>query len=247
MEETGGTGEADDRRRPRGHLVAQGRDADIFDAGNGRVLRRAKDGRSIAAEAEVMRYVAAQGYPSPEIFDVSADGRDITMERVRGPSMLALLQARPWQLGRLAGLLADLHTGLHDITAPLTMRTAPAGPPGDRVLHLDLHPLNVIMSPRGPVVIDWTNARRGDPLFDVALTWILLGAAQPPESRLARAVVEPFRGVFLRSFLRHFDRATLSERLGAAVEWKASDAHMSAVEVEAMRTIARRFSASLLR
>ena len=32
---------------------------------------------------------------------------------------------------------------------------------GDRVLHIDLHPENVIISPAGPVVIDWSGASAG--------------------------------------------------------------------------------------
>jgi aminoglycoside phosphotransferase (APT) family kinase protein len=225
-------------------LIAQGRDADIFDAGPGKVLRRARDGRSIAAEAEVMGYLGSHGYPLPDVFDVSDDGSAITMERIEGPSMLAYLQAKPWQLRRLAGTLAELHDHLHDITSPGEMRPAPAGAPGDRVLHLDLHPLNVIMSPRGPVVIDWTNACQGDPLVDVALTWLLLGAGQAPGSAPARLLVARFREGFLRSFLSSFDRADVAARLSAVVDWKAHDPNMSPAEVAVMRSIARNGTAA---
>ncbi len=34
--------------------------------------------------------------------------------------------------------------------------------------------MNVILSADGPVVIDWTNAGRGDGDFDAALTWVLM-------------------------------------------------------------------------
>jgi aminoglycoside phosphotransferase (APT) family kinase protein len=44
---------------------------------------------------------------------------------------------------------------------------------GEWLLHLDLHSDNVLLSRRGPVVIDWTNARAGDPALDVALTWVI--------------------------------------------------------------------------
>lgn len=38
------------------------------------------------------------------------------------------------------------------------------------MLHLDLHPGNVILTVAGPVVIDWTDVLRGDPALDLAQT-----------------------------------------------------------------------------
>ena len=41
-------------------------------------------------------------------------------------------------------------------------------------MHGDLHPMNVILTDRGPVVIDWEGARIGPRDADVAITWMLL-------------------------------------------------------------------------
>jgi aminoglycoside phosphotransferase (APT) family kinase protein len=41
------------------------------------------------------------------------------------------------------------------------------------VVHGDLHPLNVIATDAGPVVIDWRNAVEGTPEFDIAMTAII--------------------------------------------------------------------------
>ena len=46
-----------------GQLLASGRDGDIFEFAPGLVLRKTRDGRSIAHEARTMRYVAEHGYP----------------------------------------------------------------------------------------------------------------------------------------------------------------------------------------
>ena len=74
---------------------------------------------------------------------------------------------------RGARMLADLHDRLHAIPAPEWLPQMPGD--GTSLVHLDLHPLNVIMHPdRGPVVIDWANASRGDALFDVGVTYVLL-------------------------------------------------------------------------
>ena len=47
-------------------------------------------------------------------------------------------------------------------------------PPGDALVHLDLHPMNVLLGPRGPVIIDWTNASRGAAAFDAGYTYVLM-------------------------------------------------------------------------
>jgi len=93
-----------------GALLGSGRNADVYDIGAGRVLRRYRDGRDadrVAAEARVMGHARAAGVPVPEVFDVS--GADIVMARATGPTMLDLLGARPWTVGAQARLLARLH------------------------------------------------------------------------------------------------------------------------------------------
>ena len=57
-----------------------------------------------------MRAAWAAGYPVPEVFD--ADGRDLVMEHLAGPTMLKTLGDRPWRFGRIADQLAELHTRL---------------------------------------------------------------------------------------------------------------------------------------
>jgi uncharacterized membrane-anchored protein len=42
------------------------------------------------------------------------------------------------------------------------------------VLHLDLHPDNVMLTPDGPKVIDWSNAEEGAPGLDWAMSAVIL-------------------------------------------------------------------------
>jgi hypothetical protein len=70
---------------------------------------------------------------------------EIVMERLDGPTMLDDLGRRPWRIDRHAQTLATLHRRLHEIDAPAWL-PAPLGE-GRSLLHLDLHPDNVI-SPR---------------------------------------------------------------------------------------------------
>jgi aminoglycoside phosphotransferase (APT) family kinase protein len=214
-----------------GPLIASGRDSDIFAYGDsGRlVLRRSRNGRSLATEARTMEYVRSHGYPVPAVDHLGEGGTDLVMERVEGPSMVELLGRRPWTLRANGALLGDLHRRLHEIPAPDWLAPGP-GPGGDSFLHLDLHPLNVLMGPSGPVVIDWPNARRGVPDFDVALSWVLMTAGEIPGNRLRAALMGRARGFLVESFLRGFDRAAVGATVRAVVEWKVLDPHISEVE-----------------
>ena len=223
--------------RPPGALLAAGRDAEIFEYGPHAVLRRARSGRSLALEARTMAYVAAAGYPVPAVEEVSDDGSELVMERIVGPSMVAAIARRPWRVRRFGAMLGDLHRRLHELAAPPWLPAAGVGH-GDAVVHLDLHPLNVMLGPRGPVVIDWSNARRGDPAVDVALAWALLSAGEV-EARGPVALITGWaRRVLTDGFLAAVDRGAAAAVLAAVVAWKCADPNMSAAEQAGMRRLA---------
>lgn len=222
--------------QPLGAKIAEGRDSEIFEHGVGRVLRRARDGRSLVHEAEIMRYVRDCGYPAPTVYD-AGDGF-LVMERVEGPTMARAATQRPWQLAHYGRVLADLHRRLHAIPAPDWLPDAAA--PGPWVVHRDLHPLNVLITSAGPVVIDWANAARGDPAYDVADAWVLLTCAEPSGNRLERAVADLGRRVLLRAFIREFDRDAARQAIPAVVDHRLTDRNMTDREGRLMRRFASR-------
>jgi aminoglycoside phosphotransferase (APT) family kinase protein len=226
-----------------GPLIASGRDADIFAYGDGLVLRRSRRGRSMVAEAEVMEYVRARGYPVPAVDHLSDDGTDLVMQRVEGRSMVDALGRKPWTLKANGTLLGDLHRRLHAIEAPESLRPGP-GPEGPWLLHLDLHPLNVLVGPGGPMVIDWTNAARGQGATDVALTWALMAAGEIPGSRMMASVMGRARGVLVGAFLRQVDDVPTPSMLRTVVEWKVKDPNMSEAEHGRMWEAVRRAEAA---
>jgi aminoglycoside phosphotransferase (APT) family kinase protein len=107
----------------------------------------------------------------------------------------------------LGALLADLHEALFALTPPVTLprqrdrlatkiRHAAARFGGDcgdaldllpaadagRLCHGDLHPSNVVFGANGPVLVDWFDSSRGDPVADVARSTVVLlgdGAHKP--------------------------------------------------------------------
>lgn len=216
-----------------GPLLATGRDSDIYEYGPGLVLRRSREGHSMAHEARTMAFMREQGYPVPAVEEVSDDGFDLVMERIDGVTMVEAVGRAPWTVRRQGATLADLHRRLHEIEGPDFLPAAPIGT-GTKVLHLDLHPLNVMIGPKGPVVIDWPNARRGDPDVDVGLAWVLMAAGQIPGGGLKARLLGLGRSLLVNGFLSHFDRRAVSRLLPQIVAMKTQDAHLSEAEIAGM-------------
>ncbi|WP_232662243.1 phosphotransferase [Pseudonocardia sp. TRM90224] len=192
------------------HFLAAGRDADVYALDEHRVLRRYRSGGDVSAEAAVMAHVRAHGFPVPEVFD--AAGTDIVMERLRGATMLGSIGADP---AEAAVVLATLHRRLHAVPGRLV--------PDERVLHLDLHPDNVVLTANGPVVIDWRNAREGSPELDVAMSALILGQVAVGGSELAAPASE-----MLAPFLA--DAGPIGSQLRIAVGMRGRDRNISEQE-----------------
>lgn len=158
--------------------LASGRTADLYALDGGRVLRRYRSGGDVRAEAAVMRHLHALGYPVPRVHH--ADGPDLVLDRLSGPTLAEAFVTGVTDVRSAARVLADLHVRLHALPA---VRSAD---PDARILHLDLHPENVILTAAGPVVIDWANATEGSPELDTAMTAIILAeVATDPASPLS--------------------------------------------------------------
>lgn len=215
-------------------LLGAGREADVFAFGDGQVLRRYRTGGDVSHEAAVMRHVWEHGFPVPAVH--RAYGPDLVLERVDGPTMLGALASEAISPVAAAEVLTDLHRRLHELP-PWRAREA-----SDRILHLDLHPDNVLLSSRGPVLIDWRNAREGSTDLDVALTAVILaeaaaGSHLPPD-------LVPAARELLAAFLGRAGGDPL-DRLDRAVAMRADNPTLSAAEVSRLRQAAALVRAGL--
>ena len=223
-----------------GPRIGIGRSADVYAVGDGLVLRRYRADAAteyhagladrVQEEAALMTYAREHGFPVPRV--ERAEAADIVMERVDGPSLLADAARRPWMMAAHARTLARLHLQLHDIPAPSWLARRFGEGSGTALIHLDLHPDNVLLGPDGPVVIDWPNAAAGPGAADVAHTWLVTATATPPGSPARRALVAVGRGIFLRAFLRSFDRAELVAQLPEVVDRWLHDRNIGPAERE---------------
>jgi aminoglycoside phosphotransferase (APT) family kinase protein len=219
-----------------GEMIARGRTAEVFAWKDDQVLKLFLEGwpvDSVEHEAQVTGALHKAGLPVPAVEGiVEVDGRlGIALERVDGPSMLRVLTSRPWRIGQLGRKLAELHAAIHSCEMPelpslkeglemgiretveLPEETKEAVlshlehlPDGNAVCHLDFHPDNVIMSSRGPVVIDWSNPRRGDPVADVTSCSLILRLAPLPQFMAGRwllgMVRDRLHSVYLKRYLQ---------------------------------------------
>ena len=193
-------------------VLGSGRASTVYALDERRVLRR---GGAPEREARVMEHAHAAGFPVPVVHEVQQDA--LILQRIDGPTMLADLRRRPWRLQAHARLLADLHRRLHAIPYE-----------NGALLHLDLHPENVLLTPAGPVVIDWTNARAGEPALDVALSWVI-----------ARTSGGLPGCVFARAFLGAFERERILPALPEAAALRIADPNVTERERDAVRRLLR--------
>lgn len=202
-----------------------------------RLLRDPGRGTQVQWEAGAMQTARARGLPVPEVYGITEFmGRPgIIMERIEGADLLTRISSRPWTLWKAGDILGEVHARLHSTPAsarlpdlrsriaerissnpelPATLARFAADelkdlPDGDKICHFDFHPANVLMSSNGPVVIDWTNVKRGDHHADVARAVLILKLGEPPPgsvSAVMRVLTRFARGILLRRYLSAYRR-----------------------------------------
>ncbi|MEU5278784.1 phosphotransferase [Streptomyces asoensis] len=201
-----------------GRLLGSGRTADVYEIDEAWVLRRDREGwEDSAAFAAVMAHVRAHGYPAPAVRPTAAR-TDLVMERLDGPTMLQAFAAGTLDPGEAGAVLARLLRELHALPGRFSADA--------RVLHLDLHPDNVILTSDGPRVIDWANAEEGDPGLDWGMSAVIL--AQVAVSGLP--IAGPARAML--GALLADPRDLTEEGLREALRRRAANPTMSREETE---------------
>jgi tRNA A-37 threonylcarbamoyl transferase component Bud32 len=204
-------------------LVASGRACDVFEHGDGKVLRRYRDGEwcDPEREADVMRRARDAGVPVPRVFEVQRDA--LVLERLDGPTMLEEIGRRPWRFASVGRELGRLHRKVLD-----------AG-----LVHMDFHPLNILLSRRGPVVIDWSNAGDGQPLEDVAHSQVILATSDADFPRWLERVGRAVRRRFVETYLAGVGLRPGPELLRPAADRRLEDPHLRERERAAVRAFRR--------
>lgn len=206
----------------------------------------------IEAERRKTLAVRRAGVAAPYVGEVvrHAGSTGLVFERLDGPTMLAKAQSNPDVMDSFARALAELHLGLHRVRSvaglpaqrrrlmdrvsrcealspgerDALLEACTRLPDGDALCHGDFHPDNVIVTARGPVVIDWVDASIGNPVADVARTsLLLLGHIEAElEDDAQKAAVRRFHEIYLQHYMTESQRhrtGDLSELRTEHAQW----------------------------
>lgn len=203
-----------------------------------RLFREDRSREAVEREAAALAAVRAALPNVPAPGDcVEVDGRiGLVMERIDGPNLFDVIAQQPYRVRAIGAETGRLHAAINGIAAPPSLITTrermhasiarsdavperlraylldivASLPEGDRLCHGDFHPGNVLRSDRGPTVIDWVNATRGDPAGDFARTSLMLDVGAPPPD--APALIR-IGASFARRLMSHaYRRAYLAQR-----------------------------------
>jgi aminoglycoside phosphotransferase (APT) family kinase protein len=205
----------------------------------------------IRYEARYAEAARVAGAPVPELLGMEQiDGRLASVwEHVDGQSMWQHVVDRPERSTELGRRLAEVQLALFELVPAVTLprqgdriaskiRRAAAAidaslaqaleflPPEthrQRLCHGDLHPSNVLLGPEGPMIVDWFDASRGDPIADVARSSLVLlsDGVNPPrhlpgaDRETLSALTDAYLGRLRESL--EFDHETL-------LRWQAVNA-----------------------
>ncbi len=223
-----------------GPLIATGFTAQIFTWKPGWVLKlfNLDIGRpTVEVEASAARLVFSSGLPVPAVGEVVEMSRrfGLEYEYVQGPSMLQSLTQRPWRFVACARKLAELHAEVHKVRLPdlpsqrsrlewkiqrvailpeavrqAALQALQLLPEQDYLCHGDFHPGNVLLTQRGPVIIDWLDGTHGSPVMDVARSSLLFGGGRLPEG--TPLVVRALQGWYYRLYLGRYHQLNPFDR-----------------------------------
>ena len=161
-------------------------------AGASYVLRLESSIALTDARLAAMATALAAGLPAPQLIRrvTAGDVEAVLLSWLPGRSLYDVLVGDLGSTRRWGRLMGETQRRLHEIVAPTSLidvlddgvhpfaggRGIADLPNGDAVLHLDWHPLNLLVDDASRIsgIIDWDNARRGHPSLDLARTHSLL-------------------------------------------------------------------------
>jgi Ser/Thr protein kinase RdoA (MazF antagonist) len=198
-------------------------------------------------EHSVLSHLNATPLACPQLIDSVqiGDRWGFRYRWIEGETFTDAFGNRFWQLERMARAFAELHAMVHQIDGfePLSSQDMyyrsilldqphlsggedvklldllAAMPKQDKLCHGDFNPRNTLMDSTRGYAIDWQSAYRGNPLGDIAKTWVKLSYFAYHSAR-TNFLQKLWLRRFCRSYIRHYLELTNIETT-SFFEWIA--------------------------
>jgi tRNA A-37 threonylcarbamoyl transferase component Bud32 len=201
-----------------------------------KLLRASRPRAGLAFEIAALEAARSAGVSVPQVYEeVVIDGRTgLMMERLDGTDLLTIIGRKPWLVFRSGRLTGEIHARINAGRAPESLpavkevmtrglarlasseptlaewvgRILARLPDGDALCHGDFHPGQLMLSGHRCVALDWSGAKRGDPLFDYARTRVVLSIGEPPPGTqlTLKLLAKIGRRVLISSYVRSYER-----------------------------------------
>lgn len=184
-------------------FIARGASAELFDLGGGQVIKLFRDSVSeemIAREADASVHAEANGLPTAAAIErrTCDKQRGIVYPRLEGGTLMDWIRRNPMRAGWVLDRMGKIHSAMHKVgggdlrslkqvlatdiaygPSPAPLQRAAIAyldtlPDGDALTHGDFHLGNVMMTPEGMMVIDWSKAAAGHPAADAVRSEMLM-------------------------------------------------------------------------
>jgi hypothetical protein len=196
---------------------------------------------TVEFQIEALQSAQEAGVRVPAVYGTTeVEGRlGVIMERIAGSDLLTVIGRQPWRVWWVAGITGRTQAAINNAEAPASLPTTHERyrriitnsasipedfarvalarleelPSGDRLIHGDFHPGNVMLQDDEPVVLDWSNASRGDPDADFERSQLIarLGDPPPGTAMSTRLLAKVGRGLLLDSWARSYRNVRLPD------------------------------------
>jgi Phosphotransferase enzyme family len=107
-------------------LIAEGREAEVFDLQNGCVLKLLRGNgkpERVVSEMAALEAARSAGVRVPQVYEqVTVEGRPgIVMERLKGLDLLSAIGGQPWLVCRFGRLTGQVHAQINATRAPASL------------------------------------------------------------------------------------------------------------------------------
>lgn len=189
-------------------LLGRGARADVYRAGSCalKIFHKGANPAAIMREAYIGTLVADAGLPVPKVYGVEEleEGLAIKQEIISGKSLHDVMVEDPLHCEKFVRKLAELQNEVHrsPVKLPFTLteflqehitgnarleedmksrllRLLETLPAGAALCHGDFHGGNVLTDGTRYTILDWANARAGNPDADICRTWMMYAMYLP--------------------------------------------------------------------